>query len=319
MRGKKFFEHMGAIAAIGIFVFLALGSGTMEGAQGTRSTGSWILDWEQEHKTSLGQYEIVYKDSPKSMPAPLETALFGRADWFITFLNVFELQEKLDMEQKLQLFDALFNYIPAKPQTEGYRIVSIGGFKEDKSLQLVLASIELNEKAPKGTHGLDIISNSIIMSTNKGRQFTITELSINVNWSSLGVIFPDGRVIRAGNLYNETKIDQWKKESGDDEAFLAINLSDMYIKDEIKENDAEAFAMLEKIMGGTYTDPMTNLFVRMNYFLCLLSANRVDEAEKLLAEATELYHTIPEPDPGCKQAVELEAPTLLAIYKRYLN
>lgn len=319
MKGKKFFENVAAIAVIGVFAFLALGSGTMEGAQGTKGTGSWILDWEQEYKTSLDRYEIVFKDNPKSMPEPLETGLFGRANWFLTILSVFDLLDELNMDQKLQLFDALFNYVPAKTQDEGYRIVTLGGFKDDKALQFVLASVELNEKAPKGTHGLKIITNSTVLNTNKGKQFTITQLSLGINWSPLGVIFPDGRVIQTGNLYDEKEVDKWKKESEGNETVLAVNLSDLYIKDEIKENDAEAFAMLEKALSGTITDPVENMTVRLNYFLCLLSANRIDEAEKTLDEVTELYRNLPDQSAaGLKQAVEIEAPTLLAIHKKYL-
>ncbi|MDR0637689.1 MAG: tetratricopeptide repeat protein [Spirochaetaceae bacterium] len=318
MKGKKFFENAAAIAVIGLFAFLALGSGTMEGAQKSQGSRGWILDWEKEHETSLGQYEIAYKDNPKSMPEPLETGLFGRANWFLTILNVFDLQDKLNMEQKLQLFDALFNYVPAKTQDEGYRIVTLGGFKNGKALQFVLASVGLNEKAPKGTHGLRIVSNSTVLNTDKGKMFTITELILGtINWSSLGVIFPDGRVIQAGNLSDEKDIEKWKKESGDDQTLLAINLSDLYIKDEIKENDAEAFALLEKALADPIADPAENLAARLNYFLCLLSANRIDEAEKTLDEVTELYQNLPEQsDPGLKLAVELEAPTLLAIHKR---
>ncbi|MDR1468836.1 MAG: tetratricopeptide repeat protein [Spirochaetaceae bacterium] len=319
MKGKKFFENAAAIAIIGLFAFLALGSGTMEGTRGAQGTGSWILDWEEEHKTSLGRYEIVFKDNPKSMPEPLETGLFGRANWFLTILNVFDLQETLNMDQKLQLFDALFNYVPAKTQSEGYRIVNLGGFKDDKALQFVLASAALNEKAPKGTHGLNIISNTVIISTDKGKTFTITELKLGINWSSLGIIFPDGRLIKAGNVYSEKEVEKRKKESGDSETLLAINLSDLYIKDEIKENDTEAFAMLEKVLADTATDPVESIVARLNYFLCLLSANRIEEAEKTLSEATALYQNLPpQSDAGLKRAVEREAPTLLAIHKRNL-
>jgi hypothetical protein len=317
MKGKKVLENAGAIAVIGLFAVLALGSGTTEAARESGSTGSWILDWEQEHKTSLGQYEIVFKDNPKSMPKPLETGLFGRAVWFSGILNVYDLQGKLNMDQKLQLFDALFNYVPVKTQDEGYRIVSLGGFKDGKALQFVLASVKLNEKAPKGTHGLKIITNSTILNTDKEKIFTITELSLGINWSPLGVIFPDGRVIQTGNLYDQKEVDNQKKEFGDNATFLAINLSDIYIKDEIKENDAEAFAMLEKVIADTGVDAESGIVARLNYFLCLLSANRVDEAEEMLAETTELYQNLPgQSDMDLEQAVELEAPLLLAIYQR---
>jgi hypothetical protein len=318
MSRKKLLEHIGAIAVIGVFAFLALGSGTMNNTRSTSSTRSWILNWEEAHKTSLGQYEIVYKDNPQSMPPPLNAPdLFGRVNWFSFILNTFELQDKLSMEQKLELFDALFNYVPGKTQDMGYRIVSLGKFDDGKSLQFVLAAVKLNDKAPPGTHGLRIYSNCMIRQSNEGRQFVITELPLGVvNWDTIGVIFPDGRVIRAGNLHDEEEIAKWKEESGDDEAILAVNLSDLYIKDEISENDAEAFAMLEKAIAGASSKPEIDITLRLNYFLCLLSANRVDEAEKTLSEATELYQNISSPDPGLKSAVEFEAPTMLAIYKR---
>jgi hypothetical protein len=309
--------HVGTIAVIGVFAFLALGSGTLDNTQNTSKTRSWILGWEEDHKTSLGQYEIVYKDSPRSMPEPLNTPdLFGRVDWFSSILNTFELQDKLSMEQKLALFDALFNYIPGKIQNEGYRIVSLGKYRNEQSLQFVLGAVKLNDKAPPGTHGLRIYSNCMISQSNEGRRFVISQLILGtLNWDSLGVIFPDGRVVRASNLHDEDEIAKWKEESGDDEAILAINLSDLYIKDEIRENDAEAFAKLEKAIAGPSSDPEIDITLRLNYFLCLLSVNRVDEAEKTLAEVTEIYHNISNSDPGLKSAVELEAPVMLAIYR----
>jgi hypothetical protein len=318
MSRKKLLEHIGAIAVIVVFAFLALGSGTMNNTRSTSRTKNWIFDWEEDHKTSLGQYEIVYKDNPKSMPPPLNAPdLFGRVNWFSSILNTFELQDKLSMEQKLELFDALFNYVPGKTQDMGYRIVSLGKFDDGKSLQFVLAAVELSDKEPPGTHGLRILSNCMVRQSNEGRQFVISELAlVMLNWRTLGVIFPDGRVVRSNNLHDEDEIAKWKKESGDDEALLAVNLSDLYIKDEISENDTEAFAMLEKAIAAPSSKPEIDITLRLNYFLCLLSANRVDEAEKTLAEATELYQNISSPDPGLKSAVEFEAPTMLAIYRR---
>jgi hypothetical protein len=317
MSRKKLLEHIGAIAVIGVFAFLALGSGTMNNTRSTSSKGNWIFDWEEGHKTSLGQYEIAYKDNPKSMPPPLNAPdLFGRVNWFSSILNTFELQDKLSMEQKLELFDALFNYIPGKMQDEGYRVVSLGKFDDGKSLQFVLGVVKLNDKAPPGTHGLRIFSNCMVRQSNEGRQFAISELILGmVNWRTLGVIFTDGRVVRSNNLYDEDNIARCKEEAGDDEALLAVNLSDLYIKDEISENDAEAFAMLEKAIAAPSSDSVTDIGLRLNYFLCLLSANRVDEAEKTLAEATELYQNVSSSDPGLKSAVEFEAPAMLAIYR----
>ncbi|MDR1256872.1 MAG: tetratricopeptide repeat protein [Spirochaetaceae bacterium] len=317
MSRKKLLEHIGAIAVIGVFAFLALGSGTMNNTRSTNRARSWVLDWEEGHKTSLGQYEIAYKDNPKSMPPPLNAPdLFGRVNWFSSILNTFELQDKLSMEQKLELFDAMFNYVPGKTQTEGYRVVSLGKFDDGKSLQFVLGAVKLNDKAPPGTHGLQIYSNCMIHQSNEGRQFVITELTLGVvNWDTLGVIFPDGRVIRANDLHDEEANAKLIEEAGDDEALIAMNLSDQYIKDEISENDAEAFAMLEKAIAAPSSDSVTDIGLRLNYFLCLLSANRVDEAEKTLAEATELYQNVSSSDPGLKSAVEFEAPAMLAIYR----
>jgi tetratricopeptide (TPR) repeat protein len=317
MGKKKMLEHVGAIAIIGVFAFLALGSGTLDNTRSTSGTGSWILNWENDHKTSLGQYEIVYKDNHRSMPEPLNAPdLFGRVNWFISILDVFDLQDKLSMEQKLELFDALFHNIPGKTQDEGYRIVSLGKFVGDKSLQFVLGAVKLNDKAPPGTHGLQIYSNCMITRTNEGKQFIITQLTLGtLNWDTLGVVFPDGRVVRANNLHDEEEIAKWKEESGGDETLLAINLSDLFIKDEIRENDAEAFAMLEKAIAAPSSGPASDIVLRLNYFLCLLSANRIDEAEKTLAEATELYQNVSDPDLGLKSAVEWEAPAMLAIYR----
>jgi hypothetical protein len=314
MEKKK--QHVGAVAVICGFAFLALGSGTMEGA-GNSGTGTWIFDWEKDHK-SIGQYDVIYQDNPQSMPQAVENAdLFGRANWFLAILNTFELQDKLSIDQKLTLFDALFNYVPAETQTVAYRIVSLGGFKDDRTLQLVLGAVKLNEKAPQGTHGMNIISNCMIIDTSKGRIFTVNELYPGrTNWDTLGIVFPDGRVIRGNSLYSEKELEERKEESGDNEALLAINLSDLYIKDELKENDAEAFAMLEKAMAVPSDVPGSDIILRLNYFLCLLSVNRVDEAETMLTEATDLFKKIEEPEAGLAEAVELEAPTLLAIYRK---
>jgi hypothetical protein len=252
------------------------------------------------------------------MPPPLNAPdLFGRVNWFSLILNAFELRDKLSMEQKLELFDALFNYVPGNTRDVGYCVVSLGKFEDDKSLLFILAAVELSGKAPPGTRGLRIFSNCMINRSNVGSRFIITELSLSVpNRETLGVIFPDGRVIRAGNLHDEKENVRWKKESGDDEALLAVNLSDLYIKDKIRENDAEAFAMLEKAIAGHFSNLEIDIALRLNYFLCLLSANRVDEAEKTLTETTELYQNISSPDPGLKSALEFEAPAMLAICRR---
>jgi hypothetical protein len=69
-------------------------------------------------------------------------------------------------------------------------------------------------------------------------------------------------------------------------------------------------------MAAPSDNPSIDVAVRLNYFLCLLSESRVDEAESLLAEATELYQKLEEPESGLYEAVELEAPTLLAIYRK---
>ena len=288
----------------------------------TNSGKGWILDWEAEKKTKLAKNEIAYKDSPKSMPGKKESPLFGRIIMYNDILNMLDLHQTLSMEKKKHLFNVLFNYIPANPQTEGYRIAALGKYKDEKNLEFILASTKLNEKAPAGSNGFRLLTNNYIISTKNidtnevKKNFIIMDFDAPTAsrcWSTLGVVMPDGRLVNAGNLYSKEEEEKLISEAGGSEALKAINLSDFYIKDEKKENDAEAFAMLEKIIPNKNLSPMEATIARLNYFMCLLSANRLEEAEKIFNEAKQTGKTVK--DDGLKNALENEAPLMLALAK----
>jgi hypothetical protein len=288
--------------------------------------GNWIFDWEANTREGLAEYEVAFKDNPDSVPEKIETGLFHRISWFNTILGTFELHQKLNMEQKRQLFDALFGYIPGRPQDQAYRVVSLGKFKKEKPLIFLLAAAELNEKAPPGSIlGIDILSNCMYWDVKEKnssvftRDFTITELrQAEINWNSFGLLFSDGLLVKGNDLFNEKKIEKWKKESGNDQGMLAVNLSDLYIKDELVSNNAEAAAMLERVIADTSAEPLIAVSARLNYFLYLLSTGDTGGAEKTLREAADIAGTINDKDPGMVSALEYEAPAMLELYKHFL-
>jgi hypothetical protein len=289
----------------------------------TNNSKGWIVGWEAEKKTKLAKNEIAYKDSPKSMPGKKESPLFGRIVMYNDILNTLDLHKPLNMEQKKQLFNVLFNYIPAKTQAEAYRIAAIGKYADEKNLQFALAAVKLNEKAPAGSHGFKILTNAWITKTTEkatgavSKSFNILSfeepIALVMCWSAIGVVMPDGRLVYAGNLYSKEAEEKLISEAGSNEALKAINLSDFYIKDEKKENDVEAFAMLEKIIPNKNLSPIEATIARLNYFMCLLSAGRTEEAEKIFNEAKQTGKNIK--DAGLTHALENEAPLMLALAK----
>ena len=323
----KMHNYAYGLAAImlAIFALFLPGCGTAEGSR--RSTGNWILDWEADMVKGRPENEIAFMDNPDSMPRPAESGLFYRINWFNPILGTFELHQKLNMEQKQRLFDALFGHIPGEIHDRAYRMVSVGNFMNGKSLIFALAAVKLNEHAPPGSSlGIQILSNCLFTDVKKKnedtvtRSFVITELSlVQANWRALGVFFPDGRLVRTSDLFNEEKIARWKKESGNDQGLLAVNLSDLYIKDELESNDREAAAMLEKTIADANVEPVIAAAARLNYFLYLLAAGDTAGAEKMLNEAAALAKNSKEKDPGLTNALEYEAPAMLELYKYALR
>ena len=69
---------------------------------------SWIFDKEDLELKILKKNEIVYRDIPSGLPDSAEIKLFGKINWFNAILDGINLHETMSLDNKKQLFKALF-------------------------------------------------------------------------------------------------------------------------------------------------------------------------------------------------------------------
>jgi hypothetical protein len=318
------------ICILSVFCVVFTGCFTFPSGGGSGSnnskkvSGSWVFDDDNLAKRTLSKNEIVYRDNPAGLPKGANTELFGKVNWFNSLLGSFSLHETMSFEDKESLFDALFGFIPDGPTDDFYRTVAIGGYFKDGTEPLMLYArvYKPSDKEPAGSKGvLDFTGNFIITRNRQTGETNLQPINTgalhSVNWVTNGIILSDNSVVKASDIYSPEKEDEVKAESGDNIYFQYVNLSDIYIKDEKKDNDDKILEMLNDAYNNVDSLPV-RLVAKLNTFLYYLYKNDVASAEEALATATQLYSESESIDPSFRIVVDIEAPTMLKIYKNNL-
>jgi hypothetical protein len=286
---------------------------------------TWVFDGDNLAKRTLSKNEIVYRDNPAGLPKGANTELFGRVNWFNSLLEGFALHETMSFEDKEALFDALFGFIPDGPTDDFYRTVAIGGYFKDGAEPLIFYArvYEPSDKAPAGSKNILRFTGNFIITQNRqtgetNLQPINTSISHSVNWSTTGIILSDNSVVKASDIYSPEKEDEIKAGSGDNIYFQYVNLSDLYIKDEKKDNDDKILEMLNDAYNNVDSLPI-RLVAKLNTFLYYLYKNDIASAEEALTIATQIYSESENIDPSFGIVVDIDAPTMLRIYKNNLT
>jgi hypothetical protein len=280
---------------------------------------SWVLNNDSLEKAKLSKNEITYRDNPEGLPGGIEIDLFGKISWFNSLMEAFGLHESLTFEDKETLFNALFGFIPADPTSDYYRAIAIGEYLSDRSPLVLYARVyEPSDKAPIGSKGiLQFTGNfAVIRNTQTGKiDFRPLKGIIipNMNWSTAGIIFSDN-IIKASYLFSPDGENRTKEDAGDNIYLQYVNLADNYINDEIKDNDDKALEMLQDAYNNA-TDLTIKIGAKLNTFLYYLYKNDVTNAENALTVAVQLSKEVIDLDPSFKRVIDIEAPTMLRIYK----
>jgi hypothetical protein len=284
-------------------------------------SGSWIFDDDNLVERMLSKNEIVYRDNPAGLPKSANTVLFGRVSWFNSLLERFSLHESMSFEDKEILFDALFGFIPDEPTDDFYRAIAIGGYFKDGTESLILYArvYKPSDKAPADSKCiLGFTGNFTATQNTQTGEIKLEPINTGIfprfNWSANGVIFSDNSIVKASDLYSQEKVDEIKAEGGDDIYFQYVNLADVYIKDEKKDNDDEILGMLNDAYNNSASLPI-RIVAKLNAFLYYLYKNDVASAEEALTIVTQLYSESESIDPSFRIIVDIEAPTMLRIYK----
>jgi hypothetical protein len=284
---------------------------------------SWIVGNDGLENLNLSKNEITYKDNPSGIPSGAEVNLFGKISWFNSMLEILNLQETLSFAEKESFFNALFGYIPAAPTSDFYRAVAVGGFFSDNSPLILYAKVlKPSANAPSGSKEiLQFTGNFMAFRDNKTGKIEFNHsrgIIPGMNWLSNGVLFFNGLLVKASYLYSKEDENETIKEAGDDINWQYVNLADSYIKDEIEENDGKALEMLNKAYENS-TDPMIKIVAKLNTFLYYLSKNDVAKAEESLKLADSLVKKSKDLDPSFLRVVEIEAQTMLKLYKNNIK
>ncbi|MDR1286983.1 MAG: hypothetical protein LBK08_05170 [Treponema sp.] len=285
-----------------------------------KASTSWIFDTNSLEKTTLSKNEIVYRDNPVGLPVEAETDLFGKISWFNSLLETFDLHETLSFEEKETFFNALFGFIPTEPTDDFFRSIGVGEYFNDKSPLILYARVyRPSDKAPADSKGiLQFTGNFMAIRNNQTGKVDFRPLNSmiipDMNWSSNGIVFANGSLVKAIYLLSQENENKIKEEAGDNIYLQYVNLADIYIKDEIKSNDDKALEMLDEAFNNA-TDSTIRIVAKLNTFLYFLYKKDVDSAEDALTIAVQLSEEMENIDPSFKRVVDIEAPTMLKIYK----
>jgi hypothetical protein len=293
-----------------------------------RNKSEWVFDKDNLENRKLEKYEIAYRDSPFGLPEGKNTDLFGRIVWFNDLMSELDLHEALSLEQKQQLFSLLFGLIPQDPRPDIYRAVAIGSyfnysfdasFEEPPNLILYLRSFTPSAKTPPDSSSVFLITANYAVfkdaATGNTRKFHSRNRIDNINWNFAAIVFQDGRFVNLSALFRKEDEEAIKTEAGGDDAMLNINLADLYIKDELKANDAAALALLEKVVYSDANTPPNRIAAGLNLFLYYLSQGDPEKAEAALLTAQTLAREVDDLDATFTQVLTLQAPVMLALYR----
>ena len=297
-----------------------IGCSTTPSNNASKPEIAWIFDNNNLEKANLAKNQIVYRDNSAGLPKGVKSDLFGRISWFNSLLETFDLHEILTFEEKEMLFNALFGFIPEEPTDDIFRAIAIGEYFSDKSPLILYARVyKPSNKAPSGSKGiLDFTGNFAAFRDKKTGDISFIPLKEkiipNINWSSKGVIFGDGSVVMESCLFSQEYEEKTKNEAGDNIHLQYVNLADIYIKDEIKNNDEKALQMLNDAYAKA-TDINIRIAAKLNTFLFYLYKQDVKSAEEALAIAAQLAKRMGNINPSFMKVINIEAPTMLKIYR----
>jgi hypothetical protein len=285
-----------------------------------KTSTPWIFDTSIFEKAKLSENEIAYKDNPAGLSVEAETDLFGKISWFNSLLEIFDLHETLSFEEKEAFFNALFGFIPAEPTGDFFRVIGVGEYFNDKSPLMLYARVyRPSDKAPADSKGiLHFTGNFTATRNNQTGKINFRPLNgiivPNMNWFTNGIVFADGSLVKATYLFSQEDENKIKEEAGDNIYLQYVNLADNYIKDEIKSNDDKALEMLNEAFNNA-TDSTIKIAAKLNTFLYFLYKQDVDSAEDALTITVQLLREVENIDPSFKRVVDIEAPTMLKLYK----
>jgi hypothetical protein len=146
----------------------------------------------------------------------------------------------------------------------------------------------------------------------------IVTIGSNLNWSTNGVVFSDNRIVRGANLYSKEAENKLNEEYSNNRYLQLVNLADSYIKDELAENDDRALEMLNEAYSNS-TEMAIRIIAKLNTFLYYLSKDNIKNAEEALSVATQLPNEFAGIDPSFRRVIDIEAPSMLRIYKNATN
>jgi hypothetical protein len=281
---------------------------------------SWIFGTNSLEESKLLKNEIAYRDNPAGLPSGVEVDLFGKISWFNSLLETFDLHDALSFEEKEAFFGALFGIIPAEPTDDFFRAIGVGEYLSDKSPLILYARVyRPSDRAPAGSKGiLQFTGNFAAIRNNQTGKVDFRPLKgmiiPNMNWFSNGIIFADGSFVKASYLFSQEDENKIKEEASDNIYLQYVNLADNYIKDEIKDNDDKALEILNEAFNYA-TDPTIRIAAQLNTFLYYLYKQNIDGAENALTIAVQLSKELEDIDPSFKQVIDIEAPTMLKLYK----
>ena len=263
---------------------------------------------------------VAHLNSPNSLPPGQEINLYGKLNWFNNLLTYFILHDKLSYPEKLKLFDALFDYIPAVPVNGIYRVIGIGEYlNNNMPLVFYLTYIAPPNNSPPGTKGiLGIIGNFTAYRNPQTGQSNFLHLQrefyATINWINTVGIFPGNLLVMGSDFYSNERIDRYLEEYGDVPYLFNVNIADSYIDDQITENDQSAFELLTEAYENSL-DPIIRMTAQLNLFKYYLYMGNSGEAEIALSLATEIYEELENPDLHFRWVIFIEAETMLRIYK----
>jgi hypothetical protein len=245
---------------------------------------------------------------------------FGKIAWLYSLLETFDLHEKLSINDKIILLDALFNNIPNEANSIINRATAIGDyFGENKHLILYSTNFMPSDKAPEGSRMIvDFTGNFIVTEDVETGETKFTHIqgmiSPKFNWFSNGIVFTNSNLVKVTFLSND---EEYMNALENRDAVSLINLMDSYTKDENAANDSDILALLaeaEELIAG---DPMLEVFAKLNHFQYLIYIEDTENAQLLLEEIQ--AQAVDITDEGFRRIIDIEAPHMLELMNYLLS
>ncbi len=283
----------------------------------SQTSNDWLFNYSWI--TSKPQYSVNVISKPGfSAGEIVRPSLFGQVAWLNSLLVTFSLHDKLSIDDIEKLAIGLFGDIPAQSSSGYFRAVGIAGYFSTKEpLIFYVSAGKPSDKAPQGSKIiLQFTGNFIRTKDSKTGAVSTTPITSMIspgfNWFSNGVIFENSLIVKASYLYDVLYEVALLRDADGDKDMEIINVSDLYIKDELTDNDKDIEANLLSVKNNS-KDTTKQCIASMNLFLYYLYTDNVAKAEEELAFAENLSKAL---DAEIQSAVNKEAKVMLEIYKR---